>query len=76
MMRLRVGTAFLAKEGAEDHKESDHDQNAGPPVVVAFGEDETQNDEPDPTAFAGVKEWRSVTKFFMFMHAERPLCAG
>ena len=36
MMRLRVGSAFLAKERAEDHKEPDHDKNAGPPVVVAF----------------------------------------
>ena len=68
MMWLRVGAAFLAKEGAEDHKEPDHDKNAGPPVVVAFGEDETQNDEPDPAAFAGVKVRRSVAKLFMFMH--------
>lgn len=74
MMWLRVGAAFLAKERAEDHKEPDHDKNAGPPVVVAFGEDETQNDEPDPAAFAGVKERRSVAKSFMFMHAANPLC--
>ena len=68
MMWLRVGAAFLAKEGAEDHKEPDHDQNAGPPVVIAFGEDEPQNDKPNPAAFAGVKERGSVAKLFMFMH--------
>lgn len=68
MIRRRVRAAFLTKERAEDHKEPDHDKNAGPPVVVAFGEDEPQNDEPDPAAFAGVKVWRSVAKLFMFMH--------
>ena len=76
MMGLWVGAAFLARERPEDHKVPDHDKNAGPPVVVAFCEDETQNDEPDPAAFAGVNVRRSVMKFFMFMHVEHPLSAA